>query len=108
MESLKDQLETYSELHWWNMGKKTLSYKGNLKGLLKTQNITYTIRKTGRDGIYMYYFKSSTGIRFEVKGTINDFSHYAKQTIQMELVRMGDKSKLYVAETWRPTVTVNF
>ena len=37
-----------------------------------------------------------------------DFTHLAKQAIQMELVRMGDKSQLYVVGSWRPTVTVNF
>lgn len=39
---------------------------------------------------------------------MGDFAHLAKQAIQMELVRMGDKSQLYVADLWRNTVTVNF
>lgn len=107
MDTLKYGLETYCELHWWNMGKKTVSFKGNLGDLLKEQKISFSRRKTETDGIYIYYFKSAYDITFKVKGTINDFTHYAKQFIQMELVRMGDKSHLYVAGAWRPTVNVN-
>jgi len=105
---MKQELETYCELHWWNMGKKTLSFKGELKDLLKEQKITFTKRKTEHKGIYNFYFKNSYGISFKVRGQISDFSHSAKQFIQMELVRMGDKSQLYVSGVWRPTVTVNF
>lgn len=105
---MKKELETYCELYWWNMGKKTLSFKGELKDLLKEQKITFTKTKTEVDGIYIFNFKSSYGIQFKVRCTINDFRHSAKQVIQMELVRMGDKSQLYVTGCWRPLVTVNF
>ena len=54
---MKNKLNTYCELHWWNMGKKTLSFKGDLKTLLKEQNITFTKRKTETEGIYTFYFK---------------------------------------------------
>jgi len=108
MNTIKKQLETYTELHWWNMGKKTLSYKGNLKELLKIQGISYTKRKTEHTGLFKYVFKNDYGVSFKQRGTITDFSHFAKQMMQMELVRMGDKSKLYVNGCWRPTVTVNF
>lgn len=108
MKGLKTQLDTYAELHWWNGGKKTLSYKGDLKGLLKEQNITYTKRKTEHNGLYDFHFKNDYGVSFKVRSTIEGFSHSAKQFIQMELVRMGDKSQLYVNGCWRPKVTVNF
>jgi len=106
--NIKSELETYCELHWWNMGKKTLSFKGNLGNLLKEQNITFTKRKTETEGIFTLHFKSTYGISFKTKGAIHDFRHLAKQSIQMELVRMGDKSQLYVVGAWRPTVNVNF
>ncbi len=105
--NIKKELETYCELYWWNMGRKTLDFKGELKNLLKKHNIKFTKRKTETDGIYTFYFKSIHGISYEKTGLISDFSHLAKQAIQMELVRMGDKSKLYVSGTWRSTVTVN-
>ena len=108
MNTIKEQLETYCELHWWNMGKKTLSFKGQLKDLLKEQKITFTKRKTETEGIFTFHFKSAYGISFKTTGLIHDFAHLAKQFIQMELVRMGDKSKLYVSNVWRPNVTVNF
>jgi hypothetical protein len=41
-------------------------------------------------------------------GLIHEFRCLAKQFIQMELTRMGDKSQLYVVGAWRPTVNVNF
>jgi len=107
MVRLNKELQTYCELYWWNMGSKTLSFKGELKDLLKTQNISFTKRKTEIEGIYTFYFKNQYGISFKTNGIITDFSHLAKQFIQMELVRMGDKSKLYVSGVWRPTVTVN-
>ena len=107
MKNIKEGLRTYCELHWWNMGKKTLSFKGNLKDLLKEQHITFSKRKTDAEGIFAYNFKCPYGISFKTKDTIEGFPHIAKQFIQMELVRMGDKSQLYVSGTWRPTVTVN-
>ena len=105
---MKKALKTYCELHWWNMGSKTLSFKGELKDLLKEQKITFTKTKTELEYIYIFRFKNPFGISFKVRGTTIDFSHLAKQFIQMELVRMGDKSQLYVSGVWRPTVTVNF
>lgn len=108
MEKMNIELAKYCELHWWNMGRKTLSFKGELNDLLKKQKITFTRRKSEIDGLYWFYFKNSYGITFKIRGSIMEFPHYAKQFIQMELVRMGDKSKLYVQGVWRPTVTVNF
>lgn len=108
MENLTNELNTYSELYWWNFGKKTLSFKGKLKDLLKEQKITFTKKNTENEGIFTFCFKNPYGITFKTRGTISDFRHYAKQFIQMELVRMGDKSKLYVSNSWRPTVTVNY
>ena len=108
MKTIKKGLKTYCELYWWNMGTKTLSFKGQLKDLLKEQNITFRKSKTDSEGIYNIHFKSAYGVSFKTKTTIYDFPHIAKQFIQMELVRMGDKSKLHVQGSWRPTVTVNF
>lgn len=109
MKTLDEQLKTYSTLHWWNMGKKTLSFKGELKDLLKEQNISFTIKKIHSEykGLYTFKFKSSSNITFKVNGKMYEFPHYAKQFIQMELVRMGDKSELYVSGSWRASVSVN-
>ena len=108
MKGLEKYLNTYCELHWWNMGKKTLSFKGDLASLLKYQNIKYTCRRTNSEHFYNFKFTNLNGITFTKKGLLSDFPHLAKQFIQMELVRMGDKSQLYVEGVWRPTVTVNF
>ncbi len=105
---MKKELETYCELHWWNMGKKTLSFKGELGLLLKDQDISFTKKKTDNDALFEFTFKNDQGITFKRRALMSDFTHLAKQFIQMELVRMGDKSQLYVTGCWRPTVTVNF
>ena len=106
--NIKTELETYCILHWWNMGTKTLSFKGSLGNLLKEQHITFTKRKTETEGIFCIPFQKCYGVSYKTTGPIGDFTHLAKQAIQMELVRMGDKSQLYVGGSWRPTVTVNF
>jgi hypothetical protein len=108
MKTLKQALETYCELHWWNMGSKTLSFKGDLKELLEKQGVSYRKRKTDTEGIYKFTFKNDYGITFTKNGLMYDFPDLAKRFIQMELVRMGDKSQLYVQGTFRPTVSVNF
>lgn len=107
---LKNELSTYCELHWWNFGKKTLSFKGELGELLKKQSISFSVKKTKKEGIFTFNFKGDCGgVSYKQDGLLSDFSHFAKQTIQMELVRMGYKSKLYVSGSWcRPTVTINF
>lgn len=105
--SLKEELKTQCELYWWNCGKKTLSFKGELKDLLKINKITFT-KKLDRGSLYTYHFKNPYNISFKVRGTIQDFPHCAKQFMQMELVRMGDKAQLTVGRSWRPKVTVNF
>ena len=108
MKDLRKHLDTYCELHWWNMGKKTLSFKGTLCELLKKEEVKYTCKKTDSECSYLFKFKNRYGIKFESRGLLSDFPHLAKQFMQMELVRMGDKSQLYVAGVWRPKVTVNF
>ena len=108
MKDLAQKLETYCELHWWNMGKKTLSFKGKLVDLLENQKIKFTKEDTDTNMIFTFHFESPFGISFKTTGLISDFPHLAKQFMQMELVRMGDKSQLHVQGVWRPTVTVNF
>ena len=108
MKGLEKYLDTYCELHWWNMRKKTLSFKGDLASLLKYQKIKYTCRKTDSKYFYTFKFTSSNGITFIKRGLLSDFTHLAKLFMQMELVRMGYKSQLHVQGTFRPTVTVNF
>ena len=69
--------------------------------------MAFSIRKTNTDGIFKFHFKNHYGISYTT-GTLSDFGHFAKQAIQMELVRLGDKSQLYVDCSWRSRVTVNF
>ena len=49
------------------MGKKTLSFKGNLGDLLKEQNIIFSKIKTETEGIFTFHFKSSYGISYSLK-----------------------------------------
>ena len=101
------EYNTFCTLHWWNGGKKTLSFKGNLIDLLKEQKVNFKIKKAETEGIFNYTFKNSFGITFKAKGVRQDFAFYSKQFLQMELCRMGDKATLYVQGVWRSTVTIN-
>ena len=103
----KNELETPCLEYWWNFRKKTLSFEGTLKELLEFHKIKYTIKRTENKGIYEYGFKSQHSLSFRERGTIADFRYSAKRFVQMELVRMGDKSTLYVFGAFRPSVTVN-
>jgi translation elongation factor EF-4 len=105
--NIKRELETYCELHWWNMGKKTLSHQGTLRDLLAQHKFRYTKKKSEHQGLFNFTFKNEFGITYKARGVLSDFKHFAKQAIQMELVRMGDKSQLYVTGCWRPLVTIN-
>lgn len=100
-------LTNYSTLHWWNFGQRTLDFEGELRDLLKEKSISFRKRKVKETGLYQFYFKNDYGISFKARGILEDYSFYAKQFLQMELVRMGDKSTLYVSGVWRPTVTIN-
>lgn len=103
----KAELNTYCTLHWWNFGNKTLQFKGTLQEFLKEQKVKFSISKGENEHTFNYTFKNDFGIIFKVKGMQHEFPHYAKQFVQMEAVRMGDKCTIYVQGVWRPTVTVN-
>ncbi len=106
--TFEQELNTYCTLHWWNCGSKTLQFKGQLKDLLKSQKVTFRISKRkDSDFQYNYTFTNPFGITFKVVGMQQEFPHYAKQFLQMEMCRMGDKSTIYVNGAWRPTVTIN-
>jgi hypothetical protein len=107
MKTIREGLKTYCEEHWWNGGKKTLSFKGELKELLEKHSFKFTKKKTENEGIFTFTFKNPYGVTFKATGLIHDFPFLAKQAIQMELVRMGDRSQLYVNCGFRPTVSVN-
>ena len=47
MKNIKEELKTYCELHWWNMGSKTLSFKGELKDLLKVEDGAIALKANG-------------------------------------------------------------
>ena len=104
----KNELETYCSLYWWNFGKKTKSFEGKLIALLKNQKVTFKItKKKDSDFQFNYTFTNPFGITFKVIGMKKDFPHYAKQFLQMEMCRIGDKSTVFVQGVWRPTVTIN-
>ena len=109
MATLNENLQTHCTLHWWNGGKKTLSFKGTLEDLLKEQKITFTKTRTKSEyEIYTFKFRNPYGITFKTNGVMNDLPFLAKQFIQMEMCRMGDRAELYVAGVCRPRVNVNF
>lgn len=108
MRNLKEELNTYCEVHWWNMGRKSIAYKGTLIGYLSKIDARYK-RKKSKDFGYHYTFSISVGsgdIRYRVRIVNNyDFVREAQKFIQMYLSYMGDKSQIYL--TNHRTRTVN-
>jgi len=103
-----EKLTNHCTLYWWNMGTKTLAFKGTLGELLEKNKIQYLKRKTMTQGINTYHFKNQHGLSFKTTGVDWQLPDIAKQFLQMELVRMGDKATLHVEGViWRPKVTVN-
>ena len=106
MNTIKEQLITYCEEHWWNGGTKKVSFKGALNTLLERHSITFSVKRINKYQCTLR-FRNANGITYTVNCMYSDFSYHAKKAIQMELVRMGDPTSLYVRDTIRPVVTVN-
>ena len=92
---MKDKLNKHIEIYWWNMGTKTLDFKGTVKDCLKDKNITFQRRKRkDYPDLYEYHFKINVGsCNIKLKST-QDFETIVKNVLVMYLTYLGDRSKL--------------
>lgn len=105
---IKRYFAYHAEIYVYYGQKKRKAFSGSLKELLSEYYFVFRKRKTDNKGIYRFTFQSETGITFVKNGIIQDIPRLAKLAIQMEMVRLGGKSSLFVYGTTRPTVTINF
>jgi hypothetical protein len=77
-------------IYWWNMGTKTLDFKGQLGDYLKKRNIVITpFVKNQQPG---YKCKISTSSTSQTLVTYDDYLNAAKDAIRLFLTMMGDKA----------------
>ncbi len=80
------------QVYWWNMGRKTLDYRGSYEGFLKKKNITITKTLKGTCAGYHYYISLST--TEATLDAIGDYAQCCNEAIKIFLTLMGDKAKL--------------
>jgi len=63
MMTWKETLETPITIYWWNMGKKTLDFKGPVDEYLKKRDITMTAlrKRSGKYGVMGRHFEFDCG-----------------------------------------------
>lgn len=86
----------YITLHWWNLGRKTLDFKGNLKDYLKDKSIRLKKIKHPKLKDYFGYrvkFElSSRVVRLDIFG--DSFEKSALEGILIFLTLLGDKATI--------------
>lgn len=96
MENVETILKNPITIYWWNMGTKTIDFKGTLKECLENKKITYT-------EVIHPDLKHITGYRFEYKqgsSTMNFLSYDAFENsvilmLSTQLIQLGDKARLH-------------
>ena len=78
-------------IHWWNMGTKTLDYKGTYKGYLAKKDIKVTT--INRNGVKGYHFSmslSAATVKLDTFST--DYYRCCDDAIMVFLTLLGDKT----------------
>ena len=81
-------------IYWWNLGTKTLDFRGSYKDFLKRQNIKVSIICKLDKSIKGYRFNIPCGssiTRFD--NFDGDYTASATLAIKLSLVYLGDKAK---------------
>lgn len=104
-----NKLQANCTIHWWNHGKKTMSFQGTLENALKENDINITKKPSkNNNGLFIFTCKIKIGsndvtISKEMSGLfIVDF---ALHCIQYTLMYLGDKSQMSCQSR---TYTINF
>jgi hypothetical protein len=80
-------------IYWWNMGKKTLDYRGTYKGFLKQKGIK--VRSiTKNNAKYLRFYISVGSSRATLDTYDFDYLRCCDDAIKIFLTLMGDKAKL--------------
>ena len=92
-EQIKNVNKSALIIHWWNFGKKTLSFKGTAEEWMKKNNIKVKFTETNEEYRILKVKVSANIGRSEVTFTANNYEDAVKQIIMFQLTYLGDKSK---------------
>ena len=83
-------------IYWWNMGHKTLDYKGTIKGyLIKRRTSMHQISHPYSNTIKGYRFKIGTSSSYVIFDGFNRaYDDLAIDAIKIWLTLMGDKATI--------------
>jgi len=106
-EDKKEKENTPITIYWWNMGHKTLDYKGTIKGYLIKRNISvHQIPHPYSTITKGYRFKIGTSSSYVIFDGFNKpYNYLAIDAIRLWLMLMGDKAKI---ETGNRSYNINW
>lgn len=85
----EDALNSSLVVYWWNLGRKTLDFKGTYRDYLKRIGAKYSMIKNG------YRFRISTSTSsFQLDSISSKFIETANDAIVLFLTLMGDKASI--------------
>lgn len=84
-------------IYWWNMGKKTLDFKGSYEDYLKKKSIKFRVQKGYEEKNDMLNFtillsSSIVKLKIAVSGNEYDFIECCDRAITLYLTQLGDKT----------------
>jgi hypothetical protein len=95
-------------IHWWNFGKKTLSFNGTVKEYLKQNKVKYSIKKSTSVAGYeclTFKVKFNVGALQNIAFQNTRFDDVIRMCLNINLSYLGDKSQ-YIYNS--RTRTINF
>jgi hypothetical protein len=94
-EDKKEKENTPIKIYWWNMGHKTLDYKGTIKEYLIKRDIRVHQIKDPYDTTKGYRFKIRVGSPHVIFDGFNrSYEDLAIDAIKIRLMLMGDKARI--------------
>ena len=89
--TIKEVNESNLIIHWWNFGKKTLSFSGTAKERLNKNKIIVKFSQNEYEGLNIKISGNIGHSKFSF--TENNYEDAVKQVIMFNLSYMGDKAK---------------
>jgi hypothetical protein len=82
-------------VYWWNMGSKTLDYRGSYEGYLKLKGVKIVPTTENENYKYPnYHFDIPLFTCRVTLDTSGDYAQCCNEAIKIFLTLMGDKAKL--------------
>lgn len=96
MESVETILKNPITIYWWNMGDKTIDFKGSLGNCLVDKKISFKkVTHPELKHITGYKFSYKQGSSTMTYLSYDAFENSAILLISMQLIALGDKARLH-------------